>query len=286
MATAGQATRAGEMLLLSQAAVSMAVAELENLTGGPLFERLGRRLLLNERGRLLLPEAQEILRRAGAIEKALKESAEEPAGVLNIGASTTIGNYLLPSILGEFVRMYPLARTMLHVGNTRQVEAAVESAELDIGLIEGSSRSQKIDRVLWKKDELFVIAGPRHPWAKERRVTAGMLARAEWIMREKGSGTREVFEKAMARKTGGFNVVLELGHTEAIKKAVEAGLGVSCLSRLAVQREIDNNWLVAVDTPLDLRRTLMLLCRKNDYRTKLFKTFLGLLMSLKNFSCP
>ncbi len=274
VATSGQVTKAGDALLLSQAAVSMALAELENVTGGPLFERLGRRLLLNERGRLLLPEAREVLRRIKAVEELLCEATDEPVGVLRVGASTTIGNYLLPSLMGDFARRYPRAKVLLQVGNTQQIAEAVEIGQLDQGLIEGPCHANGVENIPWRDDELVVVVGPGHPWAKKRKVDAAMLAEASWIVREKGSGTREVFEAAMAAKVAGFTISLELGHTEAIKKAVEAGLGVSCLSCLAVERELDQKWLVAVQSPLDLRRTLSMVLRKSEYRTRLFNAFI------------
>lgn len=267
-------TRAGESLLLSQAAVSMAVAELEELAGSPLFKRQGRKLLLNDRGRLLLPEAREILQRAHNIENLLREASDELVGILHIGASTTIGNYLLPSLIAEFSRLYPRAQAHLLVGNTGQIEKGVDHGELDLGLIEGPCHAQALTSLPWRDDELVVIAGTQHPWAKKGRVTVRMLAAADWIMREKGSGTREVFEAAMAGRVDGFSTRLELGHTEAIKKAVEAGMGVSCLSRLAVQRELDQGWLVAVATPLELKRPLTILEKRDGYRSRLMTVFL------------
>jgi DNA-binding transcriptional LysR family regulator len=279
VATSQHVTKASERLLISQSAVSMAITELESTVGGPLFERHGRRLLLNERGRLLLPEAREILGRVRTIERVLKEATKEPVGELRVGASTTIGNYILPWLLGEFARLYPKAKTYLIVGNTHQVETAVNNGDLDLGLVEGPYHLKSLTSTFWREDELVVIAGRDHPWARERTVSAEMLANAPWIMRESGSGTREVFESAMARKGIEISVSLELGHTEAIKKAVEAGLGVGCLSRMAVQRELDNNWLVKIDTPLDLRRNLIILTRDYGYRTKLLEACLSLLAS-------
>jgi DNA-binding transcriptional LysR family regulator len=280
VASSEHVTRAGEALRISQSAVSMAIAELESALGGPLFNRLGRRLLVNERGRLLLPEAQAILQRVAGIDKVLNES-REPRGIFHAGASTTVGNYLLPSLVGDFANRYPNATVLLQVANTQQIEAAVASGELDLGLIEGPCHIRELDRIPWRDDELAVIVGPGHPWAGKKRVDVEMLAAAKWIMRERGSGTREVFEAAMAEKGARFAVALELGHTEAIKKAVEAGLGVGCLSRLAVQRELDNNWLVAIRAPLELRRSLTLIFRKSDYRTRLFTTFVDFLQALQ-----
>lgn len=279
VAETGHVTRVSEALMLSQSATSMALADLEKQAGSPLFHRRGGRLKLNERGRLLLPEAQEILRRSNHLENLMKESATEPMGELRIGASTTIGNYLLPSLMAKFSSYNTRAKACLQVGNTQQVESAVECGDLDLGLIEGPCHVHALEAIPWRNDELVVIAGNEHPWAKRGRATSDMLADADWIVREKGSGTREVFEAAMAGKVKEFTAYLELGHTEAIKKAVEAGLGVSCLSRLAVQRELDHNWLVAVKTPLELTRPLTILVKKNRYKSKLLEACLDLLLS-------
>ena len=277
VATTQHVTKAGELLLISQSAVSMAIAELEHMAGAPLFERRGRRLLLNDRGRYLLPEAREVIRRTRTIERVLNDSLEKPAGVLRVGASTTIGNYLLPSLLGEFARLYPGAKALLTVGNTQQIETAVINSELDLGLIEGPCHLASLNAKPWRQDELVVIVGKEHPWSGAGFASAQMLAEAPWIMREKGSGTREVFESAISREGIEISISLELGHTEAIKRAVEAGLGVGCLSRLAVQRELDNHWLIKVETPLDLRRNLIILTRNYKYQTKLLEACLALL---------
>lgn len=270
-------TKASEQLLLSQSAVSMAIGELERFAGAPLFERRGRRLLLNDRGRQILPEVREVLGRMAGIEQFLGESAAEPVGELKVGASTTIGNYLLPLIVGEFSRHYPRASALLQVGNTLQIELAVESGECDLGLIEGPGHLTTLTVTPWKRDELVVIAGKGHPLAETRTVSQTELEQVSWIMREKGSGTREIFEAAMARLGVGYTLSMELGHTEAIKKAVEAGLGIGCLSRMAVQRELEQGWLVEVASPLDLARTLTILTRESGFRTRLLTAYLALL---------
>ncbi len=277
VAECGHVTQASSQLLLTQAAVSMALAELERLAGAPLFQRQGRRLILNDRGRRILPEVRDVLTKVKKIEQFLDESIGEPRGTLNVGASTTIGNYILPAMVAEFSGMFPKARALLHIGNALQIEKALENGELDIGLIEGIPHAGSLNIIPWKKDELVIIVGREHDWASKGKTTPSMLKNAPWIMREKGSGTREIFEAAMAKKGINFSIALELGHTEAIKKAVEAGLGVGCLSRMAVQRELDNGWLVEIASPLDLRRTLLVLTRKNENMTTLLKAFLSLI---------
>lgn len=277
VAQSGHVTKASEQLLLSQSAVSMAIAELEKHAGAPLFERRGRRLFLNDRGRLILPQVQEVLRRVSLIDDVMSESIGEPIGALIVGASTTIGNYLLPFIVGEFSKRYSRARAMLHVGNTQQIETAVENGEFDVGLIEGPSHHPALQTTLWRNDELVLVANSSHPWAQKRTASNEELENAAWIIREEGSGTREVFETAMRKLGIRYSISMELGHTEAIKKAVESGLGISCLSRMAVQRELDNNWLVEIQSPLDLRRKLLILTREGEYQTRLLKAYLALL---------
>lgn len=277
VATGQHVTKAGEQLFITQSAVSMAIAELEKFADGPLFERCGRRLLLNDRGSLILSRVQEVLRQVGTIEQLLIESVGEPIGVLKVGASTTVGNYLLPAIIAEFSRHYPRAKSLLQVGNTSQIEQAVESGELDLGIIEGPLHAGSLHSAIWRSDELVVIVGESHPWATQKKVSNSMLEQAPWIMRERGSGTREIFEAALMKKGINFTISLELGHTEAIKKAVEAGLGVSCLSRMAIARELEHKWLTEVKTNLDLHRNLIILTRNGEYSTALLKAFLSIL---------
>jgi len=270
-------TRASEALMISQSAVSMALADLEKEASGPLFQRKGRKLVLNERGRNLLPEASAILQQVNNFERLLQDSASEPIGEIRIGASTTIGNYLLPSLMAEFSRTYPRAKALLQVGNTQQIEIALEKGELDIGLIEGPSHGTTFEILPWRDDELVVIVGTDHPWAQHKSMDAHMLKTADWIIREKGSGTREVFEESIKEYLSPLVPHLELGHTEAIKKAVEAGLGVGCLSRLAVQRELEHGWLVELSTPLTLFRPLTILLAESSYRGQLSQACLHLL---------
>ncbi|WP_243371491.1 LysR substrate-binding domain-containing protein [Geotalea sp. SG265] len=277
VATSQHVTQASEQLLVGQSAVSMAIAEMERQAGSPLFERVGKRLILNDRGRQILPQARKVLTELHMMEQFLAESAGQPIGTLDVGASTTIGNYILPAIVGEFCRRYPKAKALLHVANAQQVESAVAKGDLDFGLVEGLAHYGSLTATPWRGDELVVIVGKDHPWADERVASLDDLHNASWIMRERGSGTREIFEAAMARQGVTFAVSLELGHTEAIKKAVEAGLGVGCLSRMAVEREIAHGWLIEVASQLDLQRSLLILTRDTQQLTALSRAFLTLL---------
>ena len=277
VATLESVTGAAEKLSLSQSAVSMALADLENRYSEPLFHRRGRKLLLNDRGRMLLPLARNILEQAADFEQLLSLSTSEPVGRLQIGASTTIGNYLLPLLMAEFSRRYPQAQISLQVNNSEIIARALDEGELDLALIEGPCHIRHLERHDWRSDELVVICGGVHPWAAQGRVDRRKLQTADWIVRERGSGTREIFEQALGVPLTQLSSVVELGHTEAIKKAVEAGSGVSCLSRLAVQRELEQGWLVEITTPLKLKRTLSLLLPYQCRPSPLLKACLDLL---------
>ncbi|MDD2499872.1 MAG: LysR substrate-binding domain-containing protein [Geobacter sp.] len=274
IASTGSVTRAGEELLLTQSAVSMALSQLEQLSSVPLFERVGRRLMLNDAGRMLLKDAREILLAVKRIEQQLQGDSGELVGELLVGGSTTIANYLLPSLLGAFARQYPMTRVQLTVGNTQQMADLLTTGQLDMAFVEGPCHNRDLVALHWRDDELVVVAGAEHPWAKEKRVTPEQLAAAPWIMREKGSGTREIFEDAMDRAGVSYTIALEFGHTEAIKNGVASGLGVSCLSRVAVDRELEYGRLVEVATPLLLGRSLALLKRRNSRCTALLDAFL------------
>ncbi|OQY19951.1 MAG: LysR family transcriptional regulator [Desulfobacteraceae bacterium 4572_35.1] len=277
IAATGQVTRAAKELRLSQSAVSMALASLENEHGGPLFQRIGRRLILNDRGRMLRPYAEQILHQVDNLSSMLDDSQEQPCGNLHIGASTTIGNYLLPELIAKFTQRYHLAKVQLQIANSEQIAQAVRNGDLDLGLIEGPCHLDELNCIKWRDDELVVITAPEHEWNKQKQVERQQLFHGNWIVREVGSGTREVIEKALGCNLNSIQSTLELGHTEAIKRGVEAGLGVSCLSRLAVQHELDQKRLTAIATPLCLKRQLSLLLRSDCYQTKLVRAAIEIL---------
>ena len=275
VARMGNVTRAAAEVGLSQSAASMALAEMEKQLGSHLFDRKGKSLLVNERGRALLPRAREVLSRVKEIEELFGGGKGGLAGELKIGASSTIGNYLIPEIFGSFVRVYPEPQLSLEVGNTEQIIQEVKSFGVDLGFIEGFCQDQDIKTIPWRRDQLVVFASPKHPLAKLKKIAPADLSAANWILRERGSGTREVLEAALSEKIPDLNLFLELGHTEAIKGAVEAGLGISCLSHLTIARAIEIGTLVALPTPfLNLGRYLSVLIHKQKYQTETLRTFL------------
>lgn len=268
-------TRAAGRIGLSQSAASMALAELERQVSEPLFDRVGKRLVLNERGRALLPRAQEVLARVREIGDLFGGEGERLAGDLRIGASSTIGNYLIPRLLGKLADRHPELKLHLDVVNTEQVISGMAAFAYDIGFVEGPSGHPELETVPWRDDRLAIFAAADHPLAARAGLTPADLAAARWILREPGSGTREVFERAVAGRIAPLEVFLELGHSEAIKQAVEAGLGIGCLSLLTLARALEVGALKILPTPfLDLTRTLNILIHRDKYRTAVLRAFL------------
>ncbi len=276
VAETGHVTTAAKKIHLTQSAVSMAISELENILNGPLFDRHGKKLILNDRGRFLLPHAQEIVNKVRNIEILLSETEGVVAGNLQVGASSTIGNYVMPYVIGAFTQQYPEVYINLVVGNSRQIEQYVEEGIIDVGFIEGLVHSKKIESIPWLTDKLHIIAAPDHPLAEKEEVSLEDLKGVRWIMREEGSGTAEVFKNAISKYFDSLDIFMELGHTEAIKKAVEAGMGLGCLSALTTCREVENGWLKVLRVPeLEITRQLLIILRKDKIKTNLLKEFLS-----------
>ena len=271
-------SRAAEGLSLSQSATSTSLGELERQFDCKLFDRAGKRLTLNALGRQLLPQAVALLDRGEEIENLL--NGKTAFGSLDLGATLTIGNYLATLLIGAFMQRQPDCRVRLHVHNTAQVVQQVAHYELDLGLIEGDCRHPDIEVQPWMEDELVVFCAPQHPLARRGGADLERLTREAWILREQGSGTRLTFDQAMRHHPRPLNIRLELEHTEAIKRAVESGLGIGCISRLALRDAFRRGSLVPVETPgLDLRRQFYFIWHKQKYQTSAMREFLDLCRS-------
>ena len=273
IARQGSVSRACASLSLSQSAASTALGELERLYDVRLFDRVGKSLRLNALGEQLLPRAVELLDRASEVEDQLAGRAG--LGPLHIGATLTIGNYLATLIVADFLRAHPESRIQLTVHNTAAIVDRVARHELDLGLIEGSFQHPDLVAENWLEDELCAFVTPAHPLAG-KRVGLKRRGREEWIVREAGSGTREVFDQACTRAGFAPRIRLELEHTEAIKRAVESGLGVGCISRLALREAFRRGSLVPLKVPeLALKRNFRFLWRRDKYRTAAMGEFLA-----------
>ncbi|WP_028534666.1 LysR family transcriptional regulator [Paludibacterium yongneupense] len=271
IADAGGVTRAADTLSMTQSAASQALAVLEQALETTLFDRAGRRLLLNEQGRLLLPRAHALLEQAADIQSLF----DGVAASLRLGASTTIANYLLPECMARFAGRHPGARVELEVGNTRDIVAAVAAFRVDIGFIEGPCHQPGLQLSPWRDDALVIFAGRGHPLSC-RPASLAELAAAAWILREVGSGTREVVEQGLLPWLGSLNLTMELGNSEAIKRSVAAGLGVSCLSRSVVAELLASGELCELDVVglPPLRRTLYRVMRGEKALTRSLRAFL------------
>jgi DNA-binding transcriptional LysR family regulator len=248
VARAGSFRRAADGLHLSQPALSQHVGELERGLGARFFDRRGRTVTLTEAGRILEDHALRLFATLAGAREAIADLDGGRRGTLVVGASTTPGIYLMPALLGEFERDYPGISVDLRIANSRLIEEQIRANELDLGVVGAHPGLRAGEKCLAASllDELVLIVSPTHPWAGRRQVDPSRLALERVLMREDGSATRQVTERALQRAGVGIGRTLALGHTEAIKQAVMAGLGVSFVSIYAVRGELETGRLKRV----------------------------------------
>ena len=246
VAEAGGFTKGARRLMLSQPAVSLQVAELERVLRTKLFDRLPRGVRLTAAGRMLLGFAKRIESLEGEAESAIADLLGLKRGKLIIGASLTIGSYFLPVALGEFRRRHPQIDLEMEIANTQQIESLVRESRVDLAFTEGLAPKDAASAQTIYDDRLVPIAPPDHPLLKHKRITAALVCREELILREVGSGTRDVIEAEFARRKLKVRPLMSLGSTEAIKRAVEAGVGLAIVSELAVESEVRAGTLVVL----------------------------------------
>ncbi|MCL5975822.1 MAG: LysR family transcriptional regulator, partial [Gammaproteobacteria bacterium] len=268
-------THASEKLVMKALVASTALSELEKQFDTLLFDRVGKSLRINELGQELLPHAVEFLDRAEEIKNILEGHAGY--GLLRIGATLTVGNYLATILVAKYLHEHPESRVKLDVHNTQSIIRQIANHELDLGLVEGECNHQDIMVNKWVGDELIIFCSPNHLLANKKRITIKDLLKERWILRESGSGTRETFDRAFYNYHSELDIRLELEHTEAIKLAVESGLGIGCISRLALKENLKQGTLIALKTPdLDLFRYFYFLWHKQKYQSAGMRAFLSL----------
>lgn len=259
-------TRAADSLAMSQSAGSSSLRDLEQQFDIQLFDRIGKRLQLNELGRLLRPKAESLLAQAQEFEAGLKQHSD--LGYLNIGATLTIGNYLAVEMMARYMSENPETEVKLTVANTQKIAHKVANFELDVGLIEGELQHPDLEVIPWKEDELVVFCAPSHPYAMNVSLSDEQLLAEQWVVREPGSGTRQAFDRAMHGLLPQLKIRHELEHTEAIKRAVEAGLGIGCLSDITLRDAIDRGSLMPLWVPQrDWHRRFYIIIHKQKYRS-------------------
>lgn len=280
VAQSGSTTAASVAIALSQSATSSAVTELERLLSLQLFDRVGKRLLLNDNGRALLPRALALLDGAAGIEQMAHDGGSQ-AQSLRIGASTTIGNYVLPPLLGGWAAWQASDhasawQSKVQIGNTEKIARAVADFALDVGLIEGACHEATLQVTPWLQDTLVLVAAPTHPLAQCPSATLADLREAVWLLREPGSGTRETTDQALLPHLHAYRRSIELGSSEAMQQAAVHGLGITCLSRWVVQDKLAAGQLRCLATPLPaIQRQCHLIVPRHKQITPALQAFIA-----------
>ncbi len=262
-------TKAADTLHMTQPAVTFQIRQLEEYFGTRLFDRTHNRITLTNAGQVVYRYADEIFELYGRMENAVRELTGEMSGTLTIGASTTIAEYMLPALLGDFKRKYPDVNIQLQVSNTEGVVSMVENNTIDLGVVEGPVGNKNLAVEFCRDDQLVVIMPPDHELAGREKLPVEVLFDHPFIAREEGSGTRDVIAEYLehcGHDPNNLNFAIELGNPEAIKGAVEAGMGLSIISRATVHKELKLGTLVALPLDPPLTRTFSFVHQKQQFR--------------------
>lgn len=249
-------TKAAHELNLTQSATSAAIAALEARYGVKLFDRVGRGIVLTQEGRTFLSEARAVLARAHDAEQVLRDFAGLKTGQLTVGASQTVGSYWLPARLLAFQAIHPGIKIDVRISNTEQVAADVREGMADVGFVEGDVDDPALSARRMDGDSLVAVVGVQHPLADLRKLPPDWMSKTPWILRESGSGTRAMFERALKKRgirLSDLTVQLELASNEAIRTAVEAGRCAAAISDLVVEKAVAAKRLVQLDSELAKR---------------------------------
>lgn len=280
VAREGNLTRAAAVLCISQPAVSKQLLALEKSLGTALFHRLSKGVQLTESGELLLEYSTRLFELEAEAERALSELRELQRGRLVIGASTTIGIYLLPEILGEFQKLHPKIELQLEIANTQKIQQELRANKIDLALTEGVLEGKEWQADEFARDELIVVAAPKVAAQAGSTPSLKDVCALPILLREIGSGTRSVVERALREKNITLVPTMSLGNTEAIKRAAQSGLGVAFISRLAVADELKNKTLIAIEiSDWKIERAFYRLRLKGKYETRAAREFMRLLRS-------
>jgi DNA-binding transcriptional LysR family regulator len=274
VAQMGHLTKVVEKMGLSQSAVSMSIKELENIIGYKLFDRINKKLALNEKGRAFAEAIAPLVSKLNDIEEEFKN--DENNGELLIGVSTTIADYLIPPIICDYMKTYPQVKINLKIGNTREIVDLIESGSVDLGFVEGNVDSTSIKQEIVGPDELIVVTGDEELAKKEEGYYIDKLLDKRWILREEGSGTREVFLTHLGDLAAQLNLFLELRHPESIKNMlIQSKKCLTCLPRISVMKELERGDLFEVKIKkLKFERQFLLIYHKDKYKTTLLNKFI------------
>ncbi|MCG6885767.1 MAG: LysR family transcriptional regulator [Proteobacteria bacterium] len=264
-------TKAAEELHMTQPAVTFQVRQLEEQFNTRLFDRTHNRISLTEAGQRVFQYADQIFVLYAEMDNAVRELTGDVSGVLMLGASTTIAEYMLPVLLGDFKTKYPDITIRLKVANTDGIVSQVENNTIDLGVVEAPVNNKNLVVEKCRTDHLVLIVSPKHELAGEAVVPIQRVADFPFICREEGSGTREVMIESMEQAgmpANSLKIAMELGSLEAIKGAVEAGMGISILSSATIQKELKLGTLIAIqlDPPID--RPFSFVHQKQKFRVR------------------
>jgi len=261
-------TKVAKELGISQSAISMSIKELETILGRKLFDRINKKLILNEIGRNFHQAVLPIYKTLSDIESEFQNS--EDKGNVRVGASTTIIDYLMPSIVCDYMSRYPNVKIDLKEGNTNDIINLVKEGKIDMGFIEGSVEDSDIIKEAIGEDELIIVSANEE--LKNKELELKDIADYRWVIREQGSGTREVFLNYIKDSGVKLNIFLELGHTESIKSLLLSTKPISCISVLAVYNELKTNTLFRVNVKgFNCTRKFYAIYHKDKYKSELFE---------------
>ena len=270
-------TKAAESLHMTQPAVTFQVRQLEEHFNTRLFDRTHNRISLTDAGRRVFEYADRIFELYGEMENGVRELTGEISGALTIGASTTIADYMLPTLLGDFNARYPEVAIHLKVSNSDGIVSMVESNAIDLGVVESPVSNKNLVVETCKQDQLVAIVPKGHPLTGQKQIRFSALLDYPFICREEGSGTRDVINgylDGLPECAAGIKVAMELGSPEAVKGAVEAGMGVSVVSRATVQKELKLGTLVTLALDPPLVRPFSFVHQKQKFRMRVMEELL------------
>lgn len=261
-------TKAAESLHMTQPAVTFQVRQLEEHFDTRLFDRTHNRVTLTDVGTVVYEVAERIFEHYDEMERRVREMTGEMGGSLNIGASMTVAENMLPALLGQFRKKHPDLNVRLKVGNSESIVSMVEHNVIDLAIVEGSISNKNLLVEACRDDELVVIMPPDHPLAKNETLTVDQLMPYQFICREEGSGTREAIFNYLVEQgyPDGWTVCMELGSPEAIKGAVEAGMGLSVMSRSGISKELKLDMLTSVPLDPPLLRGFSFVRQRHKFR--------------------
>jgi len=276
-------SRAAEKLHMTQPAVSQHIQGLERRLHAKLLERNNKFVRLTRAGELVYYHATEILTTYARMERLLDDMMQRATGNLLIGASYTYGEYVLPHALGQFRKQYPEIQPSIVISNTRDIVNEVGNGNLDIGIVEGTYVNDRVITRPLVQDRLHIIVSAQHPLASQADIAVADLCAQTWIVREEGSGTREVANSLFAAYSITPDNLMEFGSTQVVKESVEAGLGISIMSESAIRKELLLQTLFVLPFPIQpIVRQFTLVTRNTEFETKALTLFCDFLQSWKS----